>query len=124
MPVGQLPKSPSLLVIPVVFTFVDLGPRMISVTQHDAIAGPYHRNDRAIADVMNRRMETDDSIVVMGEDVHRLKGGTNGATRGLKERFAERTLGTPISENAFCGLGGGLALDGRFKPVVEFMYPR
>ena len=77
----------------------------------------------AIADVMNRRMETDDSIVVMGEDVHRLKGGTNGATRGLKERFAERTHGTPISENAFCGLGGGLALDGRFKPVVEFMYP-
>lgn len=33
----------------------------------------------AIADVMNRRMETDDSIVVMGEDVHRLKGGTNAA---------------------------------------------
>jgi 2-oxoisovalerate dehydrogenase E1 component len=68
-------------------------------------------------------METDDSIVVMGEDVHRLKGGTNGATRGLKERFPERILGTPISENAFCGLGGGMALDGRFKPVVEFMYP-
>ena len=72
---------------------------------------------------MNRRMETDDSIVVMGEDVHRLKGGTNGATRGLKDRFPERILGTPISENAFCGLGGGMALDGRFKPVVEFMYP-
>ena len=32
-------------------------------------------------------------------------------------------LGTPISENAFTGLGGGLALDGRFRPVVEFMYP-
>ena len=32
-------------------------------------------------------------------------------------------LGTPISENAFAGLGGGLALDGRFRPVVEFMYP-
>ena len=45
------------------------------------------------------------------------------ATRGLKERFPERILGTPISENAFCGLGGGMALDGRFKPVVEFMYP-
>jgi 2-oxoisovalerate dehydrogenase E1 component len=59
----------------------------------------------------------------LGEDVHRLKGGTNGATRGLKERFPERVLGTPISENAFCGLGGGMALDGRFKPVVEFMYP-
>jgi 2-oxoisovalerate dehydrogenase E1 component len=61
-------------------------------------------------------------VVVMGEDVHRLNGGTNGATRGLKERFPDRVLGTPISENAFAGLGGGIALDGRFKPVVEFMY--
>jgi 2-oxoisovalerate dehydrogenase E1 component len=76
-----------------------------------------------VADVMERRMATDDSVVVMGEDVHRLKGGTNGATRGLKDKFPERTLGTPISENAFVGLGGGMAMDGRFKPVVEFMYP-
>ena len=58
----------------------------------------------------------------MGEDVHRLNGGTNGATRGLKDGFPDRVLGTPISENAFTGLGGGIALDGRFRPVVEFMY--
>jgi 2-oxoisovalerate dehydrogenase E1 component len=76
----------------------------------------------AIAGVLGRRMETDDSVVVMGEDVHRLNGGTNGATRGLRERFPDRILGTPISENAFAGLGGGIALDGRYKPVVEFMY--
>jgi 2-oxoisovalerate dehydrogenase E1 component len=76
----------------------------------------------AVADVMARRMETDGSIVVLGEDVHRLNGGTNGATRGLKERYPDRVLGTPISENAFAGLGGGIALDGRYKPVVEFMY--
>lgn len=75
------------------------------------------------ADIMAHRMEQDPRIVVMGEDVHRLKGGTNGATRGLHERFPGRVLGTPISENAFVGLGGGLAMDGRFKPVVEFMYP-
>jgi 2-oxoisovalerate dehydrogenase E1 component len=31
-------------------------------------------------------------------------------------------LGTPISENAFAGLAGGVAIDGRFRPVVEFMY--
>ena len=77
----------------------------------------------AVADVMTRRMETDDRVVVLGEDVHRLKGGTNGATRGLKDRFPDRVLGTPISENAFAGLGGGMAMDGRFRPVVEFMYP-
>ncbi len=76
----------------------------------------------AVANVMNRRMETDDRIVVLGEDIHRLNGGTNGATRGLKDRFPDRILGTPISENAFTGLAGGMALDGRFRPVIEFMY--
>lgn len=76
----------------------------------------------SVAAVLGRRMETDPSVVVMGEDVHRLNGGTNGATRGLRERFPDRLLGTPISENAFAGLGGGIALDGRFTPVVEFMY--
>ncbi len=76
----------------------------------------------AVAAVMGRRMETDPGVVVMGEDVHRLNGGTNGATRGLPDRFPGRILGTPISENAFAGLAGGIALDGRFTPVVEFMY--
>jgi len=37
----------------VVITFVDLGPRLIAVTHHDAITGPYHRNGQQIADVMN-----------------------------------------------------------------------
>ncbi|HWL80990.1 MAG TPA: thiamine pyrophosphate-dependent enzyme [Roseomonas sp.] len=76
-----------------------------------------------VADVMGRRMEQDPRIVLMGEDIHRLKGGTNGATRGLADRFPGRVLGTPISEAGFCGLGGGIAMDGRFRPVVEFMYP-
>ena len=77
----------------------------------------------AVAAVMGRRMEQDPRIVVLGEDVHRLSGGTNGATKGLAKRFPDRVLGTPISENAFVGLAGGMALDGRFRPVVEFMYP-
>ncbi|MDQ0678854.1 2-oxoisovalerate dehydrogenase E1 component [Arthrobacter pascens] len=78
----------------------------------------------AVAEVMNQRMEQDSRIVVMGEDVHRLNGGTNGATKGLAKKFGDgRILGTPISENAFVGLAGGMALDGRFRPVVEFMYP-
>lgn len=78
----------------------------------------------AVAQVMHRRMDQDSRIVVLGEDVHRLGGGTNGATKGLVQAFgADRVIGTPISENAFFGLAGGLALDGRFRPVVEFMYP-
>jgi hypothetical protein len=34
-----------------VLTFIDLGPRLITVTHHDAIAGPYHRNDEDIVDI-------------------------------------------------------------------------
>lgn len=75
-----------------------------------------------IGEVLKARMNEDRSIVVLGEDVHNLKGGTNGATRGLKDAHPDRVLGTPISENAFAGLAGGMAMDGRFKPVVEFMY--
>lgn len=36
-----------------VFTFVDLGPRLIVTTHHNAIAGPYHRNGDAILDVQH-----------------------------------------------------------------------
>ena len=75
-----------------------------------------------IARTFARRMETDDRIVIMGEDIHRLNGGTNGATKGLFAAFPDRILGTPISENAFVGLGGGIAIDGRFRPIVELMY--
>ena len=44
-PVAQQPKG-------IVFTFVDLGPRIIAVTHHNAITGPYHRNGDQIGDVM------------------------------------------------------------------------
>ena len=36
-----------------IFTFVDLGPRLITMTHHRAIAGPYHRNGTAILDVQH-----------------------------------------------------------------------
>jgi 2-oxoisovalerate dehydrogenase E1 component len=75
-----------------------------------------------IADTLGHRMAQDPGVVVLGEDVHRLKGGTNGATRGLAAEHPDRVLGTPISENAFTGLAGGLAMTGRYRPVVEFMY--
>jgi len=43
-PIALLPKA-------TILTFVDLGPRLITITHHDAIAGPYHRNGDAILDV-------------------------------------------------------------------------
>ncbi len=35
-----------------VFTWVDLAPRLITLTHHDSIMGPYHRNGEQIADTM------------------------------------------------------------------------
>jgi hypothetical protein len=43
-PIAQQPKG-------YVLTFVDLSPRLITVTHHDAVSGPYHRNDEDIVDV-------------------------------------------------------------------------
>ena len=45
-PIAQLPKG-------TIFTFVDLGPRTITLTRHNSVIGPYHRNGQQIADVMN-----------------------------------------------------------------------
>ncbi len=44
-PVAQQPKG-------YVLTFLDLNPRLIAVTHHDGVAGPYHRNQSAIIELM------------------------------------------------------------------------
>lgn len=44
-PIALQPKG-------VVFTWVDLAPRLITLTHHDSIMGPYHRNGEQIADAM------------------------------------------------------------------------
>lgn len=75
-----------------------------------------------VAKVMERRMETDARIFCMGEDIHRLRGGTNGATKGLAQRFSDRIIPTPIAEQGFVGLAGGVASEGSYRPVVELMY--
>ena len=75
-----------------------------------------------VSTVMGRRMEQDERIFCMGEDIHRLKGGTNGATKGLAARFPDRIVPTPIAEQGFSGLCGGVAMEGTYRPVVELMY--
>ncbi len=45
-PIAKLPAA-------TILTFVDFGPRLLAVTHHSAIAGPYHRNGAAILDVQH-----------------------------------------------------------------------
>jgi hypothetical protein len=57
-----------------VFTFVDLGPRLVTLTHHDAVAGPYHRNGGAIL------------------DIHHAFGGTPDAARAIMARHGATLL--------------------------------
>ncbi|HVJ01745.1 MAG TPA: AcrB/AcrD/AcrF family protein, partial [Sphingomonas sp.] len=41
LPLNAVPRA-------ILFTHVDMGPRLITITHHDAVAGPYHRNGDAI----------------------------------------------------------------------------
>ena len=68
----------------------------------------------AIEDVLARAMADDDKIIVLGEDVHALRGN-------LYVRFGkERVRATPISEGAFVGAAVAAAMAG-LRPVVEVM---
>jgi hypothetical protein len=53
-----------------VMTFVDLGPRLITVTHHDAITGPYHRNAEQIIDVMQAFRGTPEHARAIADKYH------------------------------------------------------
>ena len=75
----------------------------------------------AIRDCIAQEMRHDEKVFVMGEDVAE-QGGIFGCTRDLLGEFGDaRVKNTPISENAFVGVGIGAACAG-FRPVVELMY--
>ncbi len=51
-----------------IFTFADLSPRLITITHHRAIAGPYHRNGEAIVDSMKLfRGNADEARAILGK---------------------------------------------------------
>ena len=66
-------------------------------------------------------MRSDDSVIVLGEDVA-AAGGSFKATRGLVEQFGTaRVRDTPISESSIVSAAVGAAMGG-LKPVVEIMF--
>lgn len=76
---------------------------------------------QAINEALTEEMASDDSVILVGEDVA-LPGGPFSASRGLLEKFGPlRVKDTPVSEAAIAGLGVGAALAG-LRPVVEIMF--
>jgi len=54
-PIARMPAT-------TILTFVDMGPRLITVTHHSAVAGPYHRNGPAILDVQHSFRSRDPEV--------------------------------------------------------------
>ncbi|AOX44701.1 alpha-ketoacid dehydrogenase subunit beta [Microbacterium sp. BH-3-3-3] len=76
---------------------------------------------------LSEALESDDKVLLMGEDIGKL-GGVFRVTDGLQKRFgAQRVVDTPLAEAGIVGTAVGLALRG-YRPVVEiqfdgFVYP-
>jgi pyruvate dehydrogenase E1 component beta subunit len=69
---------------------------------------------------MVEEMERDETIFLMGEEVAEYNGAYK-VSEGMLEQFGpKRVIDTPISENGFCGLGIGAAMNG-LRPIIEFM---
>lgn len=76
---------------------------------------------QAVNQALMNEMESDESVVVFGEDVG-LEGGVFRATVGLQKKFGvERAFDTPLAESAIVGTGIGMAING-LKPVVEMQF--
>ena len=66
-------------------------------------------------------MESDPSVVVLGEDVGR-EGGVFRVTDGLQAKFGpDRVIDTPLAESGIVGVAFGLAVKG-LKPVAELQF--
>jgi pyruvate dehydrogenase E1 component beta subunit len=74
----------------------------------------------AIREAMSEEMRTDESIIIMGEEVAEYNGAYK-VTQGMLDEFGpKRVIDTPISELGFAGIGVGAAMNG-LRPIIEFM---
>lgn len=75
----------------------------------------------AINRALDRALQDDARVVVLGEDVGRA-GGVFRATDGLGARFGpKRVFDTPLAESAIVGTAFGMALAG-LRPIAEIQF--
>ncbi|MEH6940271.1 alpha-ketoacid dehydrogenase subunit beta [Bacillus sp. JJ722] len=82
---------------------------------------------QAITEAMDQKLEQDERVILMGEDIG-MNGGVFRATEGLLDKYgSNRVIDTPLAESGIIGSAIGLALNGML-PLVEiqflaFIYP-
>jgi 2-oxoisovalerate dehydrogenase E1 component beta subunit len=76
---------------------------------------------QAIHDGLAEEMRTDDTVMILGEDVGRA-GGVFRVTQGLAEEFGPmRAMDTPLAESLIVGAAIGLSVNG-MRPVAEIQF--
>lgn len=61
------------------------------------------------------------TVYLFGEDISEPYGGAYQITKGMSDKFPGKLINTPMSEQAFTGIGVGMALAG-FRPIIEIMF--
>jgi 2-oxoisovalerate dehydrogenase E1 component len=90
----------------------------------DRRPGPPEEGKRvgaALNEALHKLMDSDRSVLLLGQDLLDPYGGAFKVTAGLSTKHPRRVLATPISEAATLGAAMGLAVAGR-KPIVEVMF--
>src|SRR5579875_1490149 len=76
---------------------------------------------QAINRTLDRFLESDDSIVLLGEDIGK-DGGVFRVTDGLLAKYGpERVIDTPLTELGIVGTAIGMALNG-LRPIPEIQF--
>ncbi len=75
----------------------------------------------AIQDANEIALELDPEVFFLGEDIGDPPGGVFKCFKGLKSRYPDRILPTPIAEQSIIGAATGAALVG-MRPVAEIMF--
>jgi 2-oxoisovalerate dehydrogenase E1 component beta subunit len=76
---------------------------------------------QTIHDTLWDSMKSDETVVVLGEDVG-ARGGVFRATAGFLEEFGEdRVIDTPLAESSIVGVAIGMAMHG-LRPVAEIQF--
>jgi 2-oxoisovalerate dehydrogenase E1 component beta subunit len=76
---------------------------------------------QAIHEGLAEEMRSDESVMVLGEDVGRA-GGVFRVTQGLQDEFgAARVMDTPLAESLIVGSAIGLSVNG-MRPVAEIQF--
>ncbi len=75
----------------------------------------------AVNQTLRAALDSDDKVVLFGEDIEDPKGGVFGLTKGLSADFPGRVANSPLAEATIVGLGVGMATVG-YRPVFELQF--